>query len=103
MILLFLAQEGERNAVTVSNEELANLVRTQAESYGGKEGKRIVQYYRDNPQMLQMMRGPILEEKVVDLILEKINLDEQPKSTEEIRKIISQKAKEADEELGVSE
>lgn len=100
---LFLAQEGERNAVTVSNEELANLVRTQAESYGGKEGKRIVQYYRDNPQMLQMMRGPILEEKVVDLILEKINLDEQPKSTEEIRKIISQKAKEADEELGVSE
>jgi trigger factor len=100
---LFLAEEGERNAVTVSNEELSNLVRTQAESYGGEEGRRIVQYYRDNPRMLQMMRGPILEEKVVDIILEKINLDEQPKSTEEIRQIISQKAKEADEELGVGE
>jgi trigger factor len=44
----------------------------------------VVNFYRENPEAMAELRAPLFEEKVVDLILEKTKVTEQPISIEEL-------------------
>ena len=99
---LFLSQTGERNALEVTNSDIEGFIRIQAQQFP-EEAHRLVDYYQKNPQVLESLRGPMLEEKVVDFILKRVKTNEMTKTSKEIKEIIEQKSKEADKELGISD
>jgi trigger factor len=72
---ILLAEVGRENNIQITNEELSAVVMQQARQYPGQEDK-IFEYYRGNPQQLEQLRGPILEEKAVDFLLGKVSRTE---------------------------
>ena len=66
---LLLAEIGRANNITVGNDELTRAMRTEASRYPGQE-QQVMEFFRKNPQAAETLRGPILEEKVVDFVLE---------------------------------
>ncbi|MDD9899545.1 MAG: trigger factor [Alphaproteobacteria bacterium] len=71
---LVLAEIGRENKVEVTNQELQQAVIAEAQRYPGKE-QQVFEYYQKNPQALEAVRAPIYEDKVVDFILGKVNLN----------------------------
>jgi trigger factor len=82
---LVLAEIGEKNKITVSDEEISRAVTEQARQFPGQE-QRVWEYYRKNPQALASIRAPIYEEKVVDFVLELAKVEEKKVSREELFK-----------------
>lgn len=80
---ILLAEIGNRNNVQVSREELGRAVMQQASQYPGQE-KKVMDFYRNNPERMEDMRGPILEEKAVDLILTKVKFNDTPISVDDL-------------------
>ena len=82
---LVLAEIGEKNTITVTEEELSRAIMDQARQFPGQE-KRVWDFYRQNPQAVAGMRAPIYEEKVVDFLLELAEVAEKKVSREELYK-----------------
>ncbi|MBS0535512.1 MAG: trigger factor [Proteobacteria bacterium] len=82
---LVLAEIGEKNKITVGDEELSRAVAERARQFAGQE-QRVWDYYRQNPDALASLRAPIFEEKVVDFLLELANVTEKKVSREELMK-----------------
>jgi len=82
---LVLAEIGEKNNITVTDDELNRAVMEHVRQFPGQE-QRVYEYYRKNPQAVAGMRAPIFEEKVVDFLLELANVTEQKVSREELYK-----------------
>jgi trigger factor len=80
---ILLAEIGNRQKVAVSREELNRAVMQQASQFPGQE-KKVVEFYQKNPERAEDLRGPILEEKVVDHILTQVKYDDQKVSLKEI-------------------
>src|SRR6478736_663713 len=66
---LVIAEIGEKNNITVTEEELSRAVMERARQFAGQE-QRVWDYYRQNPQAVAALRAPIFEEKVVDFLVE---------------------------------
>ena len=82
---LVLAEIGEKNNITVSDDELNRAVMEHVRQYPGQE-KRVYDYYRQNPQAVAGLRAPIFEEKVVDFLLELAEVTENKVAREELYK-----------------
>ncbi len=82
---LVLAEIGEKNKITVSDDELNRAVMEQARRFAGQE-QRVWDYYRQNPQAVAALRAPIYEEKVVDFLLELADVTEKKVPREELYK-----------------
>ncbi len=82
---LVLAEIGEKNSITVTEEELSRAVMEQARQLPGQE-QRVWDFYRQNPQALAGLRAPIFEEKVVDFLLELADVSEKKVPREELFK-----------------
>ena len=82
---LLLAEIGEKNNITVSDEELNRAVMEQVRRYPGQE-QQVYEIYRQNPGALASLRAPIYEEKVVDFVLELADVSEKKVSREELYK-----------------
>ncbi len=80
---LLLADIGQKEKIQVSREELTKAVMEQAQQFPGQE-KAVFDYYRKNPQKLDELRGPILEEKAVDWILAKVKMKDKKVTTKEL-------------------
>ena len=65
---LLLAEVGSKEKVEISDEEMARAVMEQARRYPGQE-REYFNFVKQNRQMLEQIRAPIFEDKVVDLIL----------------------------------
>lgn len=72
---LFLAEVGRQESIEVSQEELQQGLLAEMRNYPGQE-ESVMQFYMQNPAALANLRGPLLEEKVVDFILEKAKVSE---------------------------
>lgn len=68
---ILLSEVARANNLQISREELSAAIMSQARNYPGQEDK-IFEFYRKNPQQVDELRGPILEEKAVDFILGKV-------------------------------
>ena len=66
---LVLAEVGDKNSITVSEEELTRALIERARQYRGQEQQAFEQM-RKNPQMIAAVRAPLFEEKVVDFLIE---------------------------------
>ncbi len=82
---LVLAEIGEKNNITVTDEELNRALVEQARQFPGQEQK-VWEYYRKNPQAVASLRAPIYEEKVVDFLLELAKVTDKKVSREELFK-----------------
>ncbi|MDE3060068.1 MAG: trigger factor [Pseudomonadota bacterium] len=78
---LMLAETGLKHNLRITREELGRMAMQQASLYPGQEGK-ILQFYRDHPERMEDLRGPLLEEKSVDFILGKVKLNDRKISVE---------------------
>jgi trigger factor len=82
---LVLAEIGEKNTITVTEDEMNRAVMERVRQFPGQEQK-IYDYLRQNPQALAAMRAPIFEEKVVDFLLELASVTENKVAREELYK-----------------
>jgi trigger factor len=82
---LVLAEIGEKNKISVTDEELNRALMEQVRQFPGQE-QRVYEYYRQNPQALASLRAPMFEEKVVDFLLELAQVTDKKVSREELFK-----------------
>jgi trigger factor len=82
---LVLSEIGERNKITVTDDEVSRAVIERARQMPGRE-KEVWDYYRNNANALAQLRAPIYEDKVVDFILELANVTEKKVSREDLYK-----------------
>ncbi|MGJ5178903.1 trigger factor [Bradyrhizobium oligotrophicum] len=82
---LVLSEIGEKNKITVTDDEVSRAVIERARSMPGRE-KEVWDFYRSNAQALAQLRAPIYEDKVVDFILELANVTEKKVSKDELFK-----------------
>tara|TARA_B100000676_G_C17824681_1_gene704513 strand:- start:372 stop:899 length:528 start_codon:yes stop_codon:yes gene_type:complete len=86
VLLQFIAKEKNIN---VSEEELSQGIMQYASQYPGQE-KQIVEYLQKNPSSVESIRGPLLEDKIINTITssatvinKKINQDQYKKLEEQ--------------------
>lgn len=80
---LLLAEIGRRHKVEVSDQEVGQAIAAQARNFPGQE-QQVFEAYRRNPQLVAQIRAPIYEEKVVDYMMELINVAKQTVSRDEL-------------------
>ncbi len=82
---LVLAEIGEKNNITVTEDELNRAVMEHVRQFPGQE-QQVWDYYRKTPQAIAALRAPIYEEKVVDFLLELAEVTEKKVAREELYK-----------------
>jgi trigger factor len=82
---LVLSEIGEKNKITVTEDEVSRAVIERARSMPGRE-KEVWDYYQKNANALAQLRAPIYEDKVVDFILELANVTEKKVTREDLYK-----------------
>ncbi len=80
---LLLSEVGRLNNITVEPEEVNRAIMAQARARPGQEDK-VIQYYRENPEALNEVRAPLLEDKVVDFILEMAEVTDEKVTAEKL-------------------
>jgi trigger factor len=82
---LVLSEIGEKNKITVTDDEVSRAVIERVRQMPGRE-KEVWDYYRNNANALAQLRAPIYEDKVVDFILELATVTEKKVSREDLYK-----------------
>jgi len=82
---LLLAEIGRVNAITVSEQEFERALYQRAMQYPGQE-MQMMEFYRKYPQLTNSVRGPLLEDKVIDFVLELAKVNEVIVTPEELVK-----------------
>ena len=85
---LLLNEYGEKNNLKVSDDEVRNEIQKQVKGMPGQE-KMVFDYYQKNPNASQSLKGSLYEEKIIELIKSKINLNSKEVNTKEAEKIIT--------------
>ena len=70
ILLQFIAKEKK---ISVDEKELTNGMMAYASQYPGQE-KQIIEYFKKNPSAIETVRGPILEEKVINSVISSSNI-----------------------------
>lgn len=78
---ILLSEVGRANNLQIGREELSAAVMEQARNFPGQEDK-VFEFYRKNPQQIDELRGPILEEKAVDWVLTQVKRNPKPTTIE---------------------
>src|SRR4051812_8746317 len=82
---LVLSEIGEKNKITVTEEEVSRAVIERARAMPGRE-KEVWEYYQKNANALAQLRAPIYEDKVVDFLLELADVTEKKVTREDLYK-----------------
>ena len=82
---IFLSDIGTKNNLAVTQNEIREAISMEASRYPGQE-KQVIDHYMKNPAQLDNLRGPLLEEKVVDFIMEKASITDKETTLEDLRK-----------------
>ncbi len=64
ILLKFIASE---NKIDIDEKELSNGMMQYASQYPGQE-KEIIEYFKKNPSSIETIRGPLLEDKVINFV-----------------------------------
>ena len=86
---LVLGTMGEKEAIQVNEQELQQALIARVRQFPGQE-KQVYDYYRKNPSALIELRGPIFEQKVVDLIVGKASVTDKETSREDLQKMVEE-------------
>ena len=84
---LILAEGARKGELTITHDELKQIVEMQANQNPQIKDK-ILEFYKD-PENLEKIKGPILEEKALDFILSKVKLKSTEMTTDDfIKKVL---------------
>ncbi len=89
---LLLAEIGRINNITVTEQELDRALYQRAMQYQGQE-MQMLEFFRKYPQLTNSVRGPLLEDKVVDFVLELAKVTDVIVTPEELAKEPEEPAK----------
>lgn len=84
---LVVAEIGNVNEITVSDEEHQQALISEVRRFQGQE-QQVYDYYRNNPQALAALRAPIFENKVVDFVTELASVSEKKVTRDELIKLV---------------
>jgi trigger factor len=84
---LVLGTIGEKEGVTVTDQELQAALIGRARQFPGQE-KQVFDYYRKNGNALMELRGPLFEQKVVDVIVGKAKVSDKSVTREELKALV---------------
>ena len=80
---LLMAEIGDVNKITVTEDEIKTAVMQEARKYPGEENK-VIEFYQKNPEAANAVRAPLFEEKVVDHIISKCSIKDIKVSSEKL-------------------
>jgi trigger factor len=80
---LLLAEVGNNNNITVTQDELNQAITREVRRHPGYE-RQALDFYRQNPEAMASLRAPIFEDKVVDFIVELAKVPERRVSPQEL-------------------
>lgn len=87
---LMLANYAEENKISLTSDDIKNAILKQASMFPGQE-QLIIDYYVKNQQALESLKGPILEGKAVQDILDnKISSKEKEYSISDLEKMLKE-------------
>ncbi len=86
---IILSDLSDKNKLTVNNNDLIAEVNKKASQFPGQE-KMVAQYYQNNPNAIQSLKGQILEDKAIDFILEKAAIEIKKISIKDFDKITNE-------------
>ncbi len=86
-LALILSHIGEEHSVKVSSQELQSELEKQLRMYPGQE-RSIREHYKKNPAELIKLRGPLFEEKVMNLIKEKAKVITKSLTKDQLEKLL---------------
>ena len=78
---LVLAEIGDKNNITVTDEEVTRAIVDRARQIPGHQ-QQVWDFYRKSPQAVATLRAPIFEDKVVDFLIELAKITEKEVSRE---------------------
>ena len=82
-LALLLTEVGRRNRIAVSPQDLDRAIVEHAARYRGQE-QAVMDHYRQNAEAAEQLRGPVLEDKVIDYILEIARVSDRTVTPEEL-------------------
>ena len=87
---LLLAEYVSENKMEISQDDIRNAIMAQARSFPGQE-QQIFQYYSQNQQALESLKGPVLEEKAVkDIFANKIKVTDKKYKKDALEKLLNE-------------
>jgi trigger factor len=86
---LLLSEVGQKNNISVGQEELTRMLQQEARRYPGQE-QMVYEFYQKNPQAMAQLRAPLYEDKVVDFILELAEVKDKNVSIDDLRKAVEE-------------
>lgn len=89
---LLLAEVGMKNKIAVTDADLNRAILMEARQFPGQE-KAVFDFYSKHPEMLDRLRAPLFEEKVIDFILKAVKLNEVKVTPEELYKADAEETK----------
>ncbi len=81
---LLLSEIGAANNVTVSQQEMNQLIGQAASQYQGKERERFIQYVQQEPMAAAQLRAPLYEDKVVDFLFSRAEVSDRTATRAEL-------------------
>ncbi len=79
---LILGQLVKQHEIKVSDERVTALIEEMASAY--EQPEQVVEYYKQNDEMMQQMRNLALEDQAIELVLEKGKVEEEQKTFDEV-------------------
>ncbi len=83
---IILNEIANQNKIEPTSADIDKELQKVMQQYPGQE-KAIIEYYQKNPEAIGQLRGSLIEEKTIDFIISKVNLDKKEVSTKEFDKI----------------
>ncbi len=83
VLLQYIAKEEK---IVVSEEEITQGIMNYASQYPGQE-KQIIEYLKKNPSGVESIRGPLLEEKIINQIISKATSSKKAINDEQYKKL----------------
>ena len=84
---LLLNEIAQSNNLKIDENEIKNEIQKQIKTMPGQE-KMVMDYYQKNPSAVSSLRGALYEEKILDLIKNKITLNKKNLTTKEAEEIL---------------
>jgi trigger factor len=94
---LILNEFGEQNQIKVTEQELQAEIQKQLRMMPGQE-KMVMDFYQKTPSAVASLRGTVYEDKIINLIKEKIKSNKKEISKDEAEKILKDSQKKNDDQ-----
>ena len=85
-LAILLQHIAKENKISVEEKEISNGMMAYASQYPGQE-KEIIEYFKKNPSSIETIRGPILEEKVIETVISGAKVTKKIVSKDEYEKL----------------